>query len=167
VSRCTGQCCETFSLEFSPEALAAEADRLIALGCAPDDPHVQEVRQIAAMALPVGLFTSNPGFATIYDDLYDPGSRPTWWYTCIHLSHTGDCTIYEQRPLMCRNFPRYDRGTRCSYVGCTWEDVTYQLVPAHRLVRRHALRAVPKDPITGGTRAVPPGPDEPGHLDKA
>lgn len=109
MNRCTGQCCEVFSLEFSPEALAAEPDRLIALGMSPTDPHV-----------------------------------------------------------MCRDFPRYDRGSRCSYAGCNWEDVTYQLVPAHRLARRRRLTLPPEPPaMEERFKEIAAGPDEPGALDKA
>ena len=37
------------------------------------------------------------------------------WYTCRHLdTSTGLCTVYAQRPAMCRDFPY---GTTCQHCG--------------------------------------------------
>lgn len=39
-------------------------------------------------------------------------------YTCKHLgAKTNNCTIYEHRPLMCRDYPY---RSFCNYNACTW-----------------------------------------------
>jgi Fe-S-cluster containining protein len=42
------------------------------------------------------------------------------WYRCKHLDpKTRDCTIYDIRPAMCRNYPY---ATLCQYAQCTWKE---------------------------------------------
>lgn len=38
-------------------------------------------------------------------------------YSCRHVDAAGQCTVYEERPDMCREYP-YNRP--CTFVGCTW-----------------------------------------------
>jgi Fe-S-cluster containining protein len=39
-------------------------------------------------------------------------------FSCRHLSGSGDCSIYEERPRMCRQYPMDEA---CSFEGCTLE----------------------------------------------
>ena len=47
--------------------------------------------------------------------------RPTfegYRYRCKHWDpETGDCTIYDIRPQMCRDYPG---AHGCNYAACTW-----------------------------------------------
>jgi Fe-S-cluster containining protein len=93
--RCTGHCCRGFSLEHPYETVLAEYERW------QRDPasatKIPEVAKIAEMLIPLGTF------------------RGQELFTCHHLSPEGDCTIYEQRPPMCRDFPG---PTPCPYRNC-------------------------------------------------
>jgi Fe-S-cluster containining protein len=87
--RCTGHCCRAFSLEYPEKTVREEA--------AKENSFIPDVKTIAEMLIPLGVF------------------RGQELFTCKHLSQTGNCTIYETRPKMCRDFPGPDP---CKYKNC-------------------------------------------------
>lgn len=93
--RCTGHCCRGFSLEH-PKAAVEEEVRRIRAG-EPLLLNIPQVETIAEMIIPLGVF------------------RGQELFTCKHLSKEGNCTIYETRPPMCRNFPGPEP---CPYRNC-------------------------------------------------
>ena len=42
-----------------------------------------------------------------------------WWATCKHFDG-HDCTVYDQRPSMCREYPY---GKKCTFDGCTSDEL--------------------------------------------
>lgn len=90
-SRCTGGCCRSF-----PLPLGVTKERLQA-----DPRSFEDGEMVADMLVPLGR--------------EEVDGHPL--YTCKHLDYvTGDCTVYDRRPAMCREFPY---GLRCPIVGCT------------------------------------------------
>ena len=99
--RCTGHCCRKFYLPLLPEQLARAAILRVAR------PHYkpEEIRKVAAMAVYLG----------------EHDKHGLHVYTCRHLNViSGDCTVYEDRPDVCRDFPY---GDVCMHAasGCTWD----------------------------------------------
>jgi len=93
--RCVGHCCRGFSLEHPHELVKEEYRRLRA------EPgyvsSIPDLETIAEMLQPLGVF------------------RGQELFTCRHLGPAGDCTIYERRPKMCRDFPG---PSPCPYRNC-------------------------------------------------
>ena len=105
--RCTGHCCRNFVLPCSPEEIEEYKTS-----------PVPERRQIARMVVYLGPVTgdfSPPG-------AWRKNAVPTqgYQYGCTLLDPvTGDCTIYDDRPPMCRVYPSNHRGDACVHRGCT------------------------------------------------
>jgi len=91
--RCTGHCCRGFSLEHPHEVVKLELEKIKAGKTS----FIPDVETIANMLIPLGTF------------------RGQELFTCRHLSKEGNCTIYESRPQMCRDFPGPDP---CKYRNC-------------------------------------------------
>jgi Fe-S-cluster containining protein len=93
--RCIGHCCRGFSLEFPHATVKSEYQRW------QENPAsatlIPDIAVIAEMLIPLGVF------------------RKQELFTCKHLSKAGNCTIYETRPKMCRDFPGPDP---CKYRNC-------------------------------------------------
>lgn len=98
-SRCTGHCCQAFTLSESYDYLKAHAG------------NVTDGIQIATMVIPLGKWSYNPITFREYNE-------PLELFTCKNLVNHRDCAIYEDRPAMCRTYP--DSGT-CEYPCCTKE----------------------------------------------
>lgn len=116
-SRCTGHCCKDFSLPFSPMELKHQAE-LAKRGKGRFFP--EEILKVADMV--VFLFQN---WSNSQDGRglkkgrgsKSPFNGPQYHYTCRHFDRaTGNCMNYENRPLMCQNFPY---GRDCRYRGCT------------------------------------------------
>lgn len=88
--RCTGHCCDGFTLNQSPGKLAALA--------AGGDADAAKI---------IGLIRVKS---------YGEGNRFLLRYRCKALLANGDCGVYEERPEMCR---RYPDGGECRVAGCT------------------------------------------------
>ena len=106
--RCTGHCCRVFVLPYAPDEIWDKQDTL------------RDGRIIADMVIYLGYEPHRDIFIRhgltphkYYDD------DPRHWYTCRHYKD-GDCTIYAQRPTMCRAFPY---GKDCEYSDCTAVDI--------------------------------------------
>lgn len=133
---CGGACCKRFVLPYSPDELK-EQYRAWLVGSR--DGHASPVLQkrgdlgnqgfgLARHYRDEHLYV-DPEIYLIYPMLIylghenfepcRPGVRTkkrAHHYTCKHFDKkTASCTIYENRPLMCRRFPN---GDACPYPGC-------------------------------------------------
>ena len=103
--RCTGHCCRSFHLPYSP----TELRRYIIEGeqHLNGRKHVYDGLQILDMVMYLGWKPAD-----------EDGPPPQGHiYTCKNLNvETNDCTAYETRPGMCRDYP-YNKP--CRYQGCT------------------------------------------------
>lgn len=102
-NRCTGHCCKNFPLPYSHSdlKLAFEAWRKGEsewkdLNGKPH-PLPQDIHLIYPMVIPLPV-------------------KDQFRYDCKHLDGQGDCTIYENRPRMCVDYPY---GKMCQKKGCT------------------------------------------------
>jgi Fe-S-cluster containining protein len=119
--RCTGHCCEDFSLPVSPMQLQHEGKRARLFGKSRFSR--DEIIKISEMVV------------FLYEDYTDSNrkgrSKPknvtlnkascgrVYHYTCKHFDpKTRNCTNYENRPDMCRGYPY---GSQCTYRGCTYQ----------------------------------------------
>src|SRR6186713_2485093 len=93
-SRCTGNCCRQFSLEFPLSEVEADYARFRA---DPGSAKIPNIETIAPMIVSLGKF------------------RGQELFTCRNLSADGNCGIYDTRPKMCRDFPGPDP---CPYRNC-------------------------------------------------
>ena len=125
--RCTGHCCEKFSLDLSPEELAAGYQRWLGRQTEPltmnqNEPTrlYQDIHLIAPMVTYLGHLDKHPPRVNPTDaELLGQPPERLHYYRCKHLDpKTRDCTIYEIRPAMCRTYP--DAGA-CDYAACTWK----------------------------------------------
>jgi Fe-S-cluster containining protein len=109
-SRCTGHCCQRFHLPYTPEELADAHHRAIVN----EEPETSDLRMIGLMVRYVG-----PDIGLDCNgDQRPPALFPQGaWYTCSHFVD-GNCSIYETRPRMCREYPY--RAPGCKYRDCTW-----------------------------------------------
>ncbi len=111
--RCSGQCCSMLLLGGDPNYLRRRRRRarwriVDEGGGSLDDKRLKDWDQIIEMVIYLGE-VANPN---------RPGSPVDHWYTCRnHDADSGNCTIYETRPQMCRDFPN---GRECPNAGCTY-----------------------------------------------
>jgi Fe-S-cluster containining protein len=110
---CGGRCCESFHVSSSPEEIGAYYVESCARIIAGEARAIDWERVLVAEML---VREDEPDEAFVR-------------YTCTHLQANGLCGIYETRPLMCREFPGYGRGTRCNSCG-----FTQPLPPSRRLL---------------------------------
>lgn len=123
--RCTGHCCKVFSLPASPAELKQRArwsrrHRLTgklpgpASDRAPAPLLVEDIEQIATMAQPIGYSRNDPITGVEW-------LKAVHWYTCRNLDAAGNCTVYDTRPRMCREYPY---GRQCQHKACAWGEAT-------------------------------------------
>jgi Fe-S-cluster containining protein len=132
-NRCSGDCCKRFYLPFSPDQLKTMAET-------GDHPHnKEEIVFVADMVIPIEA-------AKDAKEGVDGGPPPQTghYYTCRHHdAATGNCTTYETRPRVCRDFPFYGAGyrNRCRYKTCTWEEARN---PPVAMDRQSLIRKLPR-----------------------
>jgi len=133
VARCTGHCCEDFTLPISPMQLKWWA-KLISLSKKPaymkyytrrspgavqslncgmkSHFNIEELKKIAEMVIFLRFDKHDNAAQNAKGKM-----NTVYHYTCKHFDRaTGNCTNYENRPDMCRMYP--NSGT-CRYKGCT------------------------------------------------
>lgn len=122
--RCYGGCCRRIWLPFETRAEIASSG----------DP---DAAQIAAMLEPeADQFKAQDGLPI--------SMSKGLFYRCKNLDEeTGNCTIYDTRPGMCRDFPN---GYQCPVSSC--ESKSARALPIHpnrptRAARRAAAKAAP------------------------
>ncbi|NUM88759.1 MAG: YkgJ family cysteine cluster protein [Bdellovibrionales bacterium] len=92
--RCKGHCCRQFALEFPHARVRAEFQRWQETA----ESSIPDIGTIAPMLVPLGV------------------ARGQELFTCLHHDRkSGNCTIYEFRPKMCRDFPG---PNPCTYRNC-------------------------------------------------
>lgn len=95
-SDCNGSCCERFYLPWTPETVKELKDNIDS--GEPNEYH-EDTEMIVNMVIPLESDDSTGG----------------WWYTCKHWDRdTRLCTVYEQRPYMCREYPYGDKCKFCN-----------------------------------------------------
>lgn len=107
--RCSGACCAVFWLPHTPDELRART-----LEAEPDGTQtvLVDAAQIADMVIPL-----TPAEATARAERFEfpAPTRAEALYTCRHWDEdTRLCTIYADRPGMCRGYPY---GKACDH-GC-------------------------------------------------
>lgn len=126
--RCTGDCCENFTLPVSPEELEANYHRWVidgqplGMNRAAPKTWFQDIHLIYPMVTYLGYTDITPPKVNLTDEQILGNPEPKFHrYTCKHFDpKTRNCTIYEIRPVMCRSYPH---GCGCNYAGCTWDEV--------------------------------------------
>lgn len=97
MNRCTGHCCKKFYL---PMAKVEDIKDI-----------VQDAKYIRDMLIKLPLQTHGS------DGEPTPVEAQDHYWTCKHFDETsGDCTAYESRPAMCKDYPY---GLPCRTKGCT------------------------------------------------
>jgi Fe-S-cluster containining protein len=100
---CPGHCCVAFYLPTPHDRVAEMADEM------------KDGEMIADMVIPLTLSEANERLERFGAGReYEPASEGHV-YTCRHFDdETRLCTIYEQRPEMCRDYP-YAQAGGCEY----------------------------------------------------
>ncbi len=165
--RCTGHCCENFRLPFAPDELWAAYYRWqhggnaesLRMNNGQPMPNPQDIQLIAPMVVYLGPATAlpmkhiNPSDEELLGQDWDP---PNHYYRCKHFdSKERLCTIYEHRPVMCREYPY---GDPCNYTSCTWvENKAKKQTKKERAERLRVLQeAEEKGTDPGGERESKP-----------
>lgn len=130
--RCTGQCCTAFTLPYSPDEMKAKYEAWIRkpadqLRMSQDETLLQgresvpeDVHLVYPMLVHLGEHVTSPVRGISMLNKWKHSDRPTHWYTCKHFDKgTKNCTIYDHRPQMCREYPY---GNKCEYKGCSWSE---------------------------------------------
>ncbi len=159
INRCTGHCCRSFYLPFSPKELREAYDRWYASQTGypvhktttePKDQRLyQDIHLVAPMVEHLGKFRKNP-LGTVNDDGF--GKERRHYYRCkLFDPKAKRCTIYEIRLRMCREYPY---GNKCNYRGCTWKKVKAKRLTAkeRREAKTRAKDAAKKLKNPGGKR---------------
>ncbi len=77
---------------------------------------IQDIHLIYPMVKYLGEFDAASAPVKMMDLLHPQDKHH--YYTCKHFDTEGrNCTIYDDRPSMCREYP-YEH--RCKYEACTW-----------------------------------------------
>lgn len=109
--RCTGACCEHFVITGIGRTVE-EIQRYLRERNVLDGPFTADMLVPLHQALPGAPAPNGEPFA-----MEPPGGG--WVFTCRHFDvQARACTVYAQRPHMCREFPY---GRPCSHGDrCTW-----------------------------------------------
>lgn len=133
-SGCSGHCCKTFYLPFSPSELESAYHHWVKTHENPGlkvpimkgehvrgarDRSIIDIHLIFPMVRYLGAFEKSPVRLVVERDI--PASMlPMHYYTCVHWNkRTKKCDIYSIRPQMCREYPY---GGKCNYAACTWSE---------------------------------------------
>lgn len=135
-ARCTGRCCRDFDLPMSPGAarimaLAAEKGRGLDTPNGYRSPvrmadHYAGGRAYPGACVRLGSRAEAVLIGSMVRFIGRNG-RGVHHYACTHLDGEGNCSIYEQRPEMCRDYPY---GETCRFRECAWDEVAARLAPA-------------------------------------
>jgi Fe-S-cluster containining protein len=110
-ARCTGKCCRKFTMSASYERIQQMYQDWKKYGGGNSRVPMNDVHIVALMLVPLGEDTHDiDGVPFVHG--------PQMMYTCKHFDKDkGDCTIYAERPQMCREYPYL---SHCRYEGCTY-----------------------------------------------
>jgi Fe-S-cluster containining protein len=127
IKRCTGACCRDFNLPYAPDEMNEERNKEREQG----RKEVAKLRKLGlnAQANSTALRYLESDLNLVPDMVTylgtnnisadgDTAKNPINHYRCnYHDPVSGNCTIYECRPRMCRDYP--GTGGICLYNGCT------------------------------------------------
>lgn len=129
-SRCSGQCCNAFTLPCTPEQIVEAIEHLKRCEVDPEykatflsggGPNIwlpMEYTTILPMLIPIVYAMEGDQHPSNPTHSIEKG-RDGWYYTCVHFDdRTGNCNIYDHRPRMCSEYPY---GNTCTYVDCTMD----------------------------------------------
>ena len=103
---CIGKCCEVFFIKNSPGEMWKMFEEA-------DTSKIKDIHIIAPMLRPLPLSTKDARGHSVANDPVPDGTHP---YTCVHYVG-GECSIYDHRPYMCRDFPGF---SKCPWKGCNY-----------------------------------------------
>ncbi len=114
IDRCTGACCQRFTLPFGPSEAWASFRELqrrnrgekpdLSIRCYTD------IDKVAPMLVYLGTFMA--------DADWTPRPKLHHHFTCRYFDRQNKvCTVYERRPQVCRTHPTQ----QCLYKDCTWK----------------------------------------------
>jgi len=107
--RCTGHCCDTIPLSYSPDTLAVLTLNLDALFILDNWKYLGELTVKEAGVLDK---------VYMLRELAD-GSARMHFYQCLRWDAvTGNCTVYDSRPRLCKDHPTPGAGP-CERKECT------------------------------------------------
>lgn len=124
--RCTGHCCQEFYLPYSPEELAdaykawsGSGGKPIAMAKDKPKPILVDIHLITPMVVHLGFKLQEQPCVNPTDEvLLGKPEVAGNYYRCKHFdAESKNCTIYDIRPAMCRNYPYAEK---CNYGGCQW-----------------------------------------------
>lgn len=109
-ARCSGHCCRGFTMPQSPERIWAMYEDWLKQSNG-SFAMVNDIHLVAPMLVYLGVTDKYVSGAKI------PNGEVLHLYTCKHHDEkTGNCSIYEHRPQMCRDYPY---GYACTFKDCT------------------------------------------------
>lgn len=129
--RCTGHCCKNIGLPVSPEEMKDSYNAWIkrsgnesfskaVLSMSKKETYLKvysEIHLVYPMLTYLRKSTTHPDGGK---QGKGNGEKPTvYHYKCKHLINSK-CSIYEDRPEMCRSHARESMG--CGYTQCKWDD---------------------------------------------
>ena len=117
ISRCTGHCCRAFTLPVGMAELQEDYQTYLewSKDSTKKKPRWQDIGIIGPMVIPLGVGHWDSVKEVLQPLKIQDGGR--YQYSCKHFdSVAGNCTNYEGRPTMCRNYP-YE--SVCQYAKCT------------------------------------------------
>lgn len=102
MNRCTGHCCRAFTVSSSLDVLAELANN-----------GDEQAAIVFDMVIPIPLEADVSAI--------DPDATPgVQRYECRHFDpRSGNCTNYEGRPIMCRDYPYEHMENGCQFSQCT------------------------------------------------
>ena len=125
--RCTGHCCRNLTIPISPEELLASYQRWHGEGkvqvfkstnTKDTGPVYVDIHLLAPMLEYLGKSTKPYKTVNPTDEQLLGTEPERHRYRCKMLDREGNCSIYEIRPAMCRDYPY---AGDCLYAQCTWK----------------------------------------------
>lgn len=151
---CRGFCCDDIGLYYAPHELQTSYHRFLSWRKREkeDRPATMSIAENSEVPMWEGIWLTYPMLIFSHQDYIHPDGdvdfenegRKVYHYSCKHHNKkTGDCDIYEERPMLCRTFPN---DGLCKYrkvkdkrvkaflpkwfkVGMTYSDYYYSMNP--------------------------------------
>lgn len=99
------------------EKFSLEVDCLLCANCCRGTGPLLKDRDITRLARSLGMKTSK--FSDTYLKIDEEGDRIFKDLPCPFLAEDNYCTVYEDRPNACRDYPHTDRNKIAKYLGPT------------------------------------------------
>lgn len=117
LSRCTGQCCEAFTIQGKTLQEVKEKYEEALKNNSNDKQYIKDLFRIQDMLIDLGKHLTHP----IHPEIKIKTQEPVTFFTCKYFNkETRLCTDYDNRPKMCKDYPFYNNDGKCEYPGCTF-----------------------------------------------